>query len=202
MAGAEALPPTCRREIIDGELYAFPRPDAAHSEIESAVAEELRPPFYRGFGGPGGWWILVEPALTLPGLHELSPDLGAWRKEHLARLPRRGHIDVVPDWVCEIHSSATRVYDLSVKRAFYARIGVKHCWYIDLEKRLLTVSRLEGRSWVEVGVFGADEAVLIEPFDAIEIDLPEWWSGIPAEQEAEEETTRGSKAMRSGLTSP
>lgn len=184
-AGVEALPPSCRAELIDGELYTFPRPDAAHSEIQSALAEELRPPFYRGFGGPGGWWILVEPAVTIAGAHEVSPDLAAWRKDRLSSLPRTGHIDVVPDWVCEIHSPATRVYDLSVKRSFYARIGVKHCWYLDLETRLLTASRLEGGSWVEVGSFGADQPALVEPFDALETDLPECWSGVPPEPSEE-----------------
>jgi len=184
MAGAEALPTTCRAEILDGELYTFPRPDAVHSEIESALVEELRPPFYRGLGGPGGWWILVEPGVRIDRVHELSPDVAGWRRERLSRLPR-GHITVVPDWVCEIHSPATRAYDLSIKRSFYARIGVKHCWYIDLDTRMLTVSRLEDGRWAEVAVFGADETGLLEPFDAIEIDLPEWWSGVPPEDEYE-----------------
>jgi hypothetical protein len=32
-ADLEALPPTWRGEIIDGELYAFPRPAAIHSLV-------------------------------------------------------------------------------------------------------------------------------------------------------------------------
>lgn len=180
-AGVEALPPSCRAELIDGELYTFPRPDAAHSEMQTAIAEELRPPFYRGFGGPGGFWILVEPAVTIAGAHEVSPDVAAWRKERLSSLPCHGHIQIAPDWICEIHSPATRVYDLSVKRSFYARMGVKHSWYVDLDSRVLTASRLEDGSWVEIGAFGPDVPVLIEPFDAIEVDLPELWSGIPPE---------------------
>jgi hypothetical protein len=38
-ADLEALPPTWRGEIIDGELYAFPRPAAIHSWMARARAE-------------------------------------------------------------------------------------------------------------------------------------------------------------------
>ena len=179
MAELEALPPTWRGEIIDGELYAFPRPGAVHSGIETSLAGDLHGPFQRSRGGPGGWWILVEPGVAVAGSPEFSPDLAGWRKENLASLPSKGRISIPPDWLCEVLSPSTRAYDLSVKRPFYARIGVKHCWYIDPEARVLTVSRLENARWVELGVFGADAKVRAEPFEAIEIDIAEWWSGLP-----------------------
>lgn len=34
-----------RGEIIDGELYAFPRPAPAHAKLEAAVSGELDGPF-------------------------------------------------------------------------------------------------------------------------------------------------------------
>ncbi|MCC6558604.1 MAG: Uma2 family endonuclease [Polyangiaceae bacterium] len=107
--------------------------------------------------------------------------------ERLPRLPRTGPITVVPDWVCEILSPRTRGYDLIVKRRFYAQIGVGHLWYVDPQVRALTVSRIEGGKWLELGTHGADEEVRAEPFEAVEVHLAEWFEGIePDEDEAGE----------------
>ena len=178
IADLEALPRTWRGEIIDGTLYAFPRPRSIHASIESRAVGDLEVPFGRGRGGPGGWWILAEPGIELPRAKEFSPDLAGWRRERLPSLPQSGPLTVVPDWVCEILSPSTRGYDLVVKRAFYAEIGVGHLWYIDPEACVLTVSRLEAGHWVELRTHGADERVRAEPFEAVEVNLAEWFEGI------------------------
>lgn len=182
LADLEALPPTWRGEIIEGSLYAFPRPNAVHSNIETACAEDLRGPFHRGRGGPGGWWILVEPGITTAGSAEFSPDLGGWRRERLLALPTVGRIDVVPDWVCEVLSPSTRTYDLTVKRPFYARIGVAWSWYVDPSTRTLTVSSLSDGRWVEYGIYAENAKVRAEPFAAVEIDLSLWWESLPTNE--------------------
>jgi len=181
-ADLDALPPTWRGEILDGELYAYPRPAAPHADIETSVGSDLKGPFQRGRGGPGGWWILVEPGIQLPRAPEVAPDLTGWRRERLARLPRSGPIEVVPDWVCEILSPSTRSYDMLVKRPFYADIGVRHLWYIDPEARTLAVSRLEAGRWLELGMFGGEQAVRSEPFEAVEIRLEPWWEALAPEE--------------------
>lgn len=184
MADLEALPETVKGEIIDGVLYAWPRPRSRHANVESFIDTELKGPFQRGRGGPGGWWILPEPGITIPGSPEFSPDLAGWRRDRLQVLPEDRSIDVVPDWICEILSPSTRGYDQRIKRPFYARIGVGYLWYVDLEARSLTVSQLQlhegsGR-WVELGVHGEDDVIRAAPFDAIEIALGEWWqTGAP-----------------------
>lgn len=177
LADLEALPSTMRGEIIDGELYAFPRPRFAHSTTETALASDLHVPFQRGRGGPGGWWILVEPGIQVPRSPEFSPDVAGWRRERIASPPSAGPITVVPNWVCEVLSPSTRGYDQIIKRKFYAEIGVEHAWYVDPEARTLAVSRLHEGRWLELGVFGGDDKVRAEPFDAIEIELAAWWEG-------------------------
>jgi Uma2 family endonuclease len=177
-ADLEALPPTWRGEIIDGELYAFPRPAAPHADIETSVGYDLKGPFQRGRGGPGGWWILAEPGIQHPRAIEVSPDVAGWRRERLAQLPAKGPIQIPPDWLCEILSPSTRSYDMLIKRHFYAEIGVRHVWYVDPQARTLTVSRLEGDKWLELGVYGGAQTVRAEPFDAIEISLAPWWESI------------------------
>jgi Uma2 family endonuclease len=175
MADLEALPPNVKGEIIEGVLYTQPRPRARHQHTIYAVGDNIVSPFERGRGGPGGWWILPEPGIELPRSPEVSPDIAGWRRERLPEIPEDGPVDVVPDWVCEILSPSTRAYDLKTKKPFYARVGVTWCWYVDLESRVLTVSRLHEGRWLELGVWGDDARVRAEPFEEVEINLAEWW---------------------------
>jgi Uma2 family endonuclease len=174
MADLEALPEGVKGEILDGVLYTHPRPRSRHQDVEASLAGDLRNPFQRGRGGPGGWWILVEPGIELPGSPEVSPDLAGWRRERLPELPEHA-LTVAPDWVCEILSPTTRGYDQRIKRPFYARHGVGHLWYVDLEARTLTGSKLVAGQWVELGVHGEADLVRAEPFEAIELALGDWW---------------------------
>ncbi|MBI4952798.1 MAG: Uma2 family endonuclease [Myxococcales bacterium] len=175
LADLDALPPGVKGEIIEGVLYTMTRPRGAHQSTGTAIGGDLRGPFDRGRGGPGGWWILVEPGIELPGTPEIAPDVAAWRRARLPELPEEEPIRVVPDWVCEILSSSTRRHDLLVKKPYYARIGVAHHWLVDLASRTLTAYRLEGGRWVELGVFGDETAARIEPFDAVALDVKSFW---------------------------
>jgi Uma2 family endonuclease len=180
-ADLDDLPPTWRGEIIDGTLYAFPRPRPAHAQVKGRVHGDVDGPFGRGRGGPGGWWILTEPGIELPRAKEFSPDVAGWRRERLPRLPVDEPIAVAPDWICEVLSKSTRSYDQIVKRRFYASIGVGHLWYVEPIVRTLTVSRRVGEHWLELGVHGADDKVRAEPFEEVEIELAAWFEGIPTD---------------------
>lgn len=176
----EALPPGVKGEIIDGELYVQARPRPAHARAATTIASEIQGPYDFGRNGPGGWWILAEPGIELPSSPEFAPDVAGWRRERLPELPRDESLRVVPDWICEVHSLTTRGYDLVKKRPFYARIGVAWLWYVDVEARTVTVSRLADGAWVEVAVHGDDDRVRLAPFADVEIDLSLWWAGARA----------------------
>jgi Uma2 family endonuclease len=175
LADIEALPEGVVGEIIDGTLYVHPRPRAGHGDIIGALCSELRDPFQRGLNGPGGWWIQVEPGIRLPEAPEFVPDLAGWRRERVPRGIPDGSWTLVPDWACEVLSPSTRAYDQRIKRPFYARIGIRHLWFIDLEIRTLTVSELREGHWMELGVYGEDDVIRAAPFDALELKLGELW---------------------------
>src|SRR5688500_15249513 len=101
MEDLEALPPDVHGEIIDGALYTTPRPRPFHQHAATVLTGELEGPFGRARGGPGGWWIVAEPGLALPGAIEVAPDLAGWRRERVPKLPANDQIRVVPDWLCE-----------------------------------------------------------------------------------------------------
>jgi Uma2 family endonuclease len=170
----DALPENVMGEIIEGVLYTSPRPRPRHADIESFLIDDLKSPFQRGRGGPGGWWILVEPGIELPGSPEVVPDLAGWRKERLPSLPD-APITVVPDWACEILSPASRHHDQRIKRPFYARIGVAYLWFVDLDGRTLTASKLVDGRWLEIGIFGEKDVIRAEPFEAVALSMSEWW---------------------------
>ncbi len=175
MADIDALPPGIKGEIIEGVLYTMSRPRGPHQSAALGIGTELHGPFQRGRGGPGGWWILPEPGIELPGTPEIAPDLAGWRRERLPVLPDDAAITVVPDWVCEILLPTTRCHNLLVKKPFYARVGVKHHWIVDLPARAVTAYRLEAGRWVDVGVWGDDADAPIEPFEEVALDVGSWW---------------------------
>jgi Uma2 family endonuclease len=172
----EALPSELKGEIIDGELYVQPRPRAPHARVEAMVLGSTHGPYDLGQRGPGGWWILPEPGIELPGSPEFSPDVAGWRRERLPALPDDEPIRLAPDWVCEVLSPRTRGYDLIKKRPFYARSGVGWLWYVDVEARSISVSQLRDGAWVEVAVHGEQERVRLPPFPEVELDLSLWWA--------------------------
>ena len=175
-ADLERLPENMVGEILDGELFASPRPASPHAVAASNIGGELYGPFGRrgGGGGPGGWWFLLEPELHF-GQDVLVPDLAGWRRERMPRVPDVKAFELPPDWVCEVISPSTARIDRTRKARIYARAGVRHRWYVDPLARTLEVFRLQDRQWLQVAEYDGDVRVRAEPFDAIELDLTHWW---------------------------
>lgn len=172
-----ALPEHLVAEIVDGVLYASPRPAVPHTLAASAIGAALFDRFNRPSDGPdapGGWWILDEPELHL-GPDVLVPDHAGWRRGRMPACPKTAAIDLAPDWVCEVVSPATGVLDRRRKMPVYAREQVRHLWIVDPVLRTLEVYRLEGGRWVVLSTHGEAETVRVEPFDAVELDTARWW---------------------------
>ena len=170
-----SLPENVVGEIVDGELYSSPRPASAHAAATSALGEELGPPFKRGRGGPGGWFILDEPELHIGG-QVMVPDLAGWRRERMPIMPDVPFFEMAPDWLCEVSSPSTAVLDRRRKLPHYARAGVRHLWIIDPVARMLEVYRSDGEHWLLLGTHSGDEKIRAVPFDAIELDLSVLWA--------------------------
>ena len=167
-------PPHQVAEIVDRTLYTHPRPAPPHAVASSVLGGELGPPFHRGHGGPGGWWILDEPELHL-GEDIVVPNLAGWRRERMAELPDTAYFTLAPDWVCEVLSASTRRLDLHEKRPVYAREGVGHLWLIDPTDRTLEASELHDGQWLLIASAKDGEPVSVRPFDAITFSLGDLW---------------------------
>ncbi len=137
------------------------------------------PPYREGRGGPGGWWILVEPELHL-GQQIVVPDWAGWRRVRMPALPPTAYFPLPPDWLCEIVSPSTASFDRAKKLRVYAKHGVEHVWLIDPIAQTLEVLHLENGRWIVAAVHAGDETVRAEPFTEIAIELPALWAE-PAE---------------------
>lgn len=173
------VPDTMVAELIDGEVYAWPRPSGPHTNAASVLGMIIGSAFQLGTTGPGGWWIQDEPELHLSE-HVLVPDLAGWRRERMPQIPEDHIYSIPPDWACEVLSHSTAKIDRVRKLPIYARHGVAYAWLVDVQQQFLEVKRLVNGVWNDIAVFTAGDVVRAEPFDAIEIDMTPVWGPVPS----------------------
>ncbi|HTJ47627.1 MAG TPA: Uma2 family endonuclease [Kofleriaceae bacterium] len=173
-ADLEALPDHLIGEIIDGELIASPLPRPRHGHTTVKILAQLSGPFSDGKGGPGGWWILVEPEIRF-GSNVMVPDAAGWRRDRVPVLPDIVPLEIAPQWACEVLSPSTAKIDREKKLRIYARYAVDHVWLVDPVLRTLEIYERTDKRWTLLDVHSDDARVRAAPFDAIELDLSTWW---------------------------
>ncbi len=173
-ADLEAVPPQLVAEIVDGELYTQARPAPKHAFAHSHLLAWSNFRFGSGDGGPGGWWIFIEPEIHF-GPDVCVPDIGGWKKDRMPRIKNEAFFTLVPDWVCEVTSPSTAAFDRIKKMAVYARSGVKHAWLVNPIDRVLEAYELNNGAWVRVGAHGENEIARIAPFESVELNLGALW---------------------------
>ena len=129
-------------------------------------------PFDRRPGGPpdrpGGWIFGTDVDVYFDERNTLRPDVGGWRREHLAALPEEFPVRVLPSWVCEILSTNRR-NDLVRKKRVYHQYKIPHYWILDPQAETLLVYRWSADGYTEVLAAQRGERVRAEPFEAIEL---------------------------------
>mgnify|MGYP002397258695 CR=1 FL=1 len=160
-----ALPEGLTGEILNGQLHTQPRPAGPHLRVGSTLGSRIHRRFDEGDGGPGGWWILLEPEVHFVRDTEVSvPDIAGWRRERLPALPTGHRFEVVPDWVCEILSPSTASKDREVKLPLYAHYGVAHAWLVDPVARRLEAYGLTAGAWRLLVEADGGRTVEVPPF--------------------------------------
>jgi len=179
-ADLEDLPENMVGQILFGVLHAHPRPVPRHTHVATELSGEIRNPFRRGIGGPGGWIFLIEPELHL-GDHIVVPDIAGWKIERLTPFPEAAFITTPPDWVCEILSPSTARIDRTDKQKIYAAFGVSYLWYVDPEARTLEALTLQGGDQFAISVLCKDaEPVTAPPFEVHTFPLSNLWPPEPS----------------------
>ena len=158
-------------EIIDGDLYAFPRPRVIHSLAIGRLHGQLFR--YDDDDSPDGWVLLIEPEVRF-GKNILVPDLAGWRRTRMPEIPDVVTLKLAPDWVCEGLSPSTAWLDRGRKREIYAKHGVGHLWFADPNLKELEIFVLDGKSYRLVKTASNSARVALVPF-AHPIDLAKLW---------------------------
>jgi hypothetical protein len=69
------------------------------------------------------------------------------------------------------------------KLPYYAKVGVPFMWHVDIEARVLTVHRLDSSDWRIIGTYSDEIEVRVAPFDAVPLNVHDWWPPAPAAAE-------------------
>jgi Uma2 family endonuclease len=179
-AAFAAAPDTMVAEILDGELHTMPRPRPRHARTATRLLRRLGP-FDDDPGDPGGWVLLLEPELHLgPKPDKLVPDMAGWKRE---RLPEAvfdddapGHLDIAPDWVCEVISDRTERIDRGKKMRIYRRASVGWVWLVNPVLQTLEVYRHAADNWALLDTHAGDATLRVPPFEALELSLSTLWA--------------------------
>src|SRR5579863_3538912 len=124
-----------RHELIDGEAYIIPSPDAKHQTALLELAVQLRSAIRdrsRVFIAPFDVVLAMNTVLQ-PDVLLLAP-ASLWRIKRSLYGP--------PDLAVELLSPTSVRRDRGVKRATYARFGVGEYWLVDLNNQAIEVYRL------------------------------------------------------------
>lgn len=169
------VPDTMVAELIEGELYAWPRPSGRHAKATSVLGMIIGSAYQLGQNGPGDWLIIDEPELHLPTGDVLVPDLAGWRQSRMTDVPDDHKFTVTPDWICEALSGSTERIVRVKKMPAYARSGIRHAWIVEVDQQFVEIKRLVNGAWTDIGVFAGDDVVRAEPFELVEISLARLW---------------------------
>ena len=173
-ADLEAVHPHLVAEIIFGSLITRPRPVPRHAAAHMSLGSIVGQGYQFGNDGPGGWIFMTEPELHFGG-NVVVPDLAGWKRERLSPFPETAWIEAPPDWVCEILSPSTEMYDRGDKRVIYGTAGVPHLWLLDPRVKLLECFQRVAGQWLLFQTFTESEHVNAPPFDATSFALSQLW---------------------------
>lgn len=156
----EGMPDDGRRyELVDGVLVVTPAPGWPHQEMAGTLYVLLRE------ACPADLRVLIAPFAVRPNRYtELQPDVLVARYDDLTLKD----LPVAPVLAVEVLSRNTRMIDLNLKRAAFARLGVASYWVLDPNARTPSVTALElgddGEYQRVAFVTGDDEFVAKRPF--------------------------------------
>ena len=144
--------PSCRYELIDGDLYVTPSPVSRHQKISGnlfgIVWNFLRTnPLGEILAAPYDVVFSQEPPQVV------EPDLVFVAAKHVSLITEK-NLQGVPDLLVEILSPTTATIDRRVKHSLYERVGVPEYWIVDPERNSVQVFRLSGGHYAPALEFG------------------------------------------------
>lgn len=165
-------------QIVNCKLHLSHTCQPAHAHTLAELSATLLAGSPLGDPIPAGWTFLTQVEIELPRETLLVADIAGWRAPHERIVALPSPIGLVPEWVCEVLDPGTRTLDLTVKRQAYAIAGVKYCWILDPNARVLEAfENVRGR-WV-LSLAVSEDEIAIPPFAELRFDVGELWMPEP-----------------------
>jgi Uma2 family endonuclease len=163
------LPDDGRRyEVLDGELVVSPAPSRRHQQLSKRLQYELYRHVEVEHRLGEVYYAPFDVILTDDTI--VQPDLIFVTRERQGLFSERG-LEGAPDLVVEILSPRTRSHDEGLKRAIYARFGVRELWLVDPERDVIDAFELSGGELARVGSFGRADALQSRVLPGLRLDL-------------------------------
>ena len=139
-----------RYELLDGELIRMPSPAEIHQRVSILLGWKL----IEFVTATGLGRVYQAPFdVVLSDTDVVQPDLVFISNER-AHVLTAANVRGAPDLVVEILSPSSAERDRSVKRALYARRGVKEYWIVDTEARTVAVLLLQDGGFEAAATYG------------------------------------------------
>jgi Uma2 family endonuclease len=136
-------------ELIEGELYMVPGPIPLHQDVVFVLAMIL----YNFVQPRGLGKVYVAPLdVVLSDTDVVQPDIIFISNSRLSIITER-NIRGAPDLVVEVLSPGRAEYDRLIKRARYARFGVREYWIVDPQARTIEVLKAGDEGFETVRVY-------------------------------------------------
>ena len=161
-----------RYELVDGVLVEMNLGTGKHGGSIRRLAKGLE----AGAVAMGTDWIAIqglvgiETTIGSRGDRVRIPDVTLISEGQWNLIEERSGSAVIlrsepaPVLVAEVLSASTQLTDLSEKKVEYACRGIAEYWLIDPKQGCITVLRLQNLSYVEVGVFVGEDAIVSPTF--------------------------------------
>ncbi len=157
-----------RYELLDGELIVVPAPNLEHQRIDARLGVLLYTFVeQRGLGEV----FFASCDVVLSNTDVVQPDLLFVSNERAHLLLGGDNVLGAPDLVVEILSPSTAGRDRTLKRALYAKHGVKEYWLVDPDARTVTVLRLGGNAFEVVAIYGEGQTMTSPTLTGFAVDL-------------------------------
>ncbi|MBI4331177.1 MAG: Uma2 family endonuclease [Chloroflexi bacterium] len=158
---------TERYELLEGELVVVPSPNERHQSISGNLIRILST-FVRD-----NKLGRVYPApfdVVFGETNVLQPDTMYISRDRLSVITRE-NVHGAPDLVVEILSPATATRDRAIKRAIYARHGVREMWLVDPEQETVEVARLEKGGLETIGSYKKGNILVSEVLPGLRLKV-------------------------------
>lgn len=154
-----------RRELIDGEEYVMPSPNARHQNVVLELAFAIKQHLKDHEGGR----VFVAPFdVVLSDFDVVQPDV-IFVSDGDAGVITEANIKGAPTLVIEVLSDPAR--DRRKKRDLYAHNRIPEYWVVDPDSDRVEVYRLTGESYAKPEIFEPGEPLSTGAIPGFTLDL-------------------------------